>query len=173
MLRRWPLLLAAIVPVGLLVYQIPWVQIRVDWQLQIANTFLRSRLNPVGELPQPQIVSSELDAASPTPAPPTPTQEITPTPIPSSHLLSTPTHEFQGPNNCGPATLAIYLRYYGWEGDQYDISDVVKPVTADRNVNVDELDFYLRTYAGWLNTIYRVGGTVERIKQLVASGIPV
>ena len=176
MLRRWPLFLASIVPVGLLAYQIPWVQLRVDWQLQIANTFIRSRLNPVGELPQPQIVIEGSDveaAASPTRVQGTATPEITLTAIPAYFFLPTPQHEFQGPNNCGPATLALYLRFWGWEGDQDDISDLVKPVTADRNVNIDELDFYLRTYAGWLNTVYRVGGTAERIKQLVASGIPV
>jgi tetratricopeptide (TPR) repeat protein len=173
MFHRWPLMLAAVVPAGLLLYQIPWVQLHVDWRLQVADAFIRSRLNPIGELPQPQILSGSSEPARPTPPPPTPTPEITPTPIPASHRLTAPAHEFQGPNNCGPATLAMYLRTYGWEGDQYNISDVVKPVTADRNVNVDELDYYLRTYAGWLNTVYRVGGTIERIKQFVASGIPV
>ena len=76
-------------------------------------------------------------------------------------------------NNCGPAALTMYLRFWGWEGDQYEISDLLKPTRGDRNVNVEELDYYVRNYAGWLETIYRVGGDVEMIKQFVAAGIPV
>jgi tetratricopeptide (TPR) repeat protein len=67
----------------------------------------------------------------------------------------------------------MYLRYYGWEGDQYDISDLIKPVSGDRNVNVDELDYYVRTRAGAFSTLFRVGGTMDLIKNLLAAGIPV
>jgi tetratricopeptide (TPR) repeat protein len=67
----------------------------------------------------------------------------------------------------------MYLRYYGWSGDQFEISDLLKPARNDRNVNIEELDFYVRNYAGWLNTLYRVGGDIEILKQFVAEGIPV
>ncbi len=67
----------------------------------------------------------------------------------------------------------MYLRYYGWEGNQHDIDEVIKPDRADRNVNVEELDYYVRVYAGWLNVLYRVGGEIETLKALVAAGIPV
>jgi tetratricopeptide (TPR) repeat protein len=40
-------------------------------------------------------------------------------------------------------------------------------------VNVEELDHYVRNYAGWLQTIYRVGGDIDLLKQLIAAGIPV
>jgi tetratricopeptide (TPR) repeat protein len=88
-------------------------------------------------------------------------------------ILNSPAYEKQDINNCGPATLSMYLKYYGWEGDQFTISDLIKPIAQDRNVNVEELDHYVRNYAGWLQTIYRVGGDIDLLKQLVAAGIPV
>jgi tetratricopeptide (TPR) repeat protein len=76
-------------------------------------------------------------------------------------------------NNCGPTSLAMYLRYYGWDGDQFTISDLIKPERTDRNVNVDELAYYVRNYAGWLNVEFRVGGDPDTLKKLIAAGIPV
>lgn len=173
--RIAPIAIVSLVVLAFFIYQIPWVKERVDWRLDIAQTWIGSRLNPVGQLPPPQVVSSEAPAAiDPTLPPlPMPTAQIAPTPLPANVQLTPSAHEVQGPNNCGPATLAMYLRYYGWEGDQYDISDEVKPVSADRNVNVDELEYYIRNFAGWLHTVFRVGGTIERVKELVAAGFPV
>jgi tetratricopeptide (TPR) repeat protein len=67
----------------------------------------------------------------------------------------------------------MYLRYYGWEGDQFDISDVIKPEPPDRNVNIEELAHFSRNYAGWLITQYRVAGDIHLLKTFVANGIPV
>jgi tetratricopeptide (TPR) repeat protein len=50
---------------------------------------------------------------------------------------------------------------------------VIKPDSADRNVNVEELAYFTWNYAGWLNLIYRVGGEIETVKTLIANGIPV
>ena len=88
-------------------------------------------------------------------------------------ICQPPEWERQDINGCGPATLSMYLRYYGWEGNQHDIDEVIKPDRADRNVNVEELDYYVRVYAGWLNVLYRVGGEIETLKSLMAAGIPV
>jgi tetratricopeptide (TPR) repeat protein len=96
-----------------------------------------------------------------------------PTALPASVQLPTPAYELQGPNNCGPATLSLYLKFYGWEGDQYTISEEIKPVSADRNVNIDELVYYAQNWAGWLNSLFRVGGDIELLKALIANGIPV
>jgi tetratricopeptide (TPR) repeat protein len=100
-----------------------------------------------------------------------------PTPIPAQVQLNPPAYDEkrdkQDWNNCGPATLALHLRYYGWQGNQFDISDVIKPTRDDRNVNVEELVYFVRTKSGWLNAEYRVGGNLERLKQLIAAGIPV
>ena len=59
----------------------------------------------------------------------------------------------------------MYLKLYGWQGDQFTISQYLKPERADRNVNIEELTYYVRNYAGWLNAIYRVGGNVGMLKQ--------
>jgi tetratricopeptide (TPR) repeat protein len=81
--------------------------------------------------------------------------------------------EKQDWNNCGPATLAQYLRFFGWEGDQFSISDLLKPERGDRNVNVEELVYFVRNRAGWLQAEFRVGGEIDLLKQFLAAGIPV
>jgi hypothetical protein len=172
-LKRVGLIAAGLVIAGFLLYLIPWVRVRVDWRLQIARTYVQSVLNPAGDLPAPQISVNQTEAPTPSPPAPSPTPQASPTPLPAAASLAAPAYELQGPNHCGPATLAMYLRYYGWEGDQYTISDEVKPISADRNVNVDELIYFARNNAGWLQSIFRVGGTVDLIKQLLVAGIPV
>jgi tetratricopeptide (TPR) repeat protein len=67
----------------------------------------------------------------------------------------------------------MYLRFFGWEGDQETITQVIKPYREDRNVNVEELAYYVRTHAGWLNAQYRVGGDLDLLKSLLAAGFPV
>jgi tetratricopeptide (TPR) repeat protein len=67
----------------------------------------------------------------------------------------------------------MYLHYYGWQGDQFAIADLLKPQREDRNVNVEELAYYVRTQAGWLNVEYRVGGDLTILKRLLAGGFPV
>jgi tetratricopeptide (TPR) repeat protein len=177
----------------LLLYQVPAVQSRLSWRLDIAQTYLRGVANPVEAIPTPEpvfVAPSQVPSPSPTPestqtasplppgtktAIPTLIPSITPTAtaLPDSISLPAPDWVQQDWNNCGPAALTMYLRYYGWGGDQFEISDLLKPARNDRNVNIEELDFYVRNYAGWLNTLYRVGGDIEMLKQFVAEGIPV
>ena len=40
-------------------------------------------------------------------------------------------------------------------------------------MSVEELVAYVRTRVGWLNALFRVGGTVEQLKRLLAAGFPV
>ncbi len=185
--------LLGLVLLGGLVYQIPAVKTRLGWRIDAAGAYLRGVIQPAGAVPTPKsvFVPPTLEAEpSPTPQPsptasplpagtdiPTATPTLLPTPtptaIPESVQLPAPDWVRQDWNNCGPAALTMYLRFWGWEGDQYEISDLLKPARNDRNVNVEELDYYVRNYAGWLETVYRVGGDVEMIKQFVAAGIPV
>lgn len=168
---------------GVLVYQIPWVEQRLSWRIDIAVTYIRGVLKPAGAVPTP-VSSSETilpterstsalrftptltsspiseDDSSPTPTL-SPTIEPSPTPIPEKVELESTYWKKQDWNNCGPATLAVYLNYYGWEGDQFKISAQLKPEREDRNVNVEELDHYTRNYAGWLQTQFRVNGNVD------------
>jgi tetratricopeptide (TPR) repeat protein len=167
----------------LLLYQIPNVKSRVDWGAFVISAYVQGIVNPIGEMPTPMSPTISNTAPPtdtlmpPTPTPilaePTMTSSPSPTPLPPAFSLPAPEWEKQDINNCGPSSLAMYLRYYGWDGDQFDISDIIKPERADRNVNVEELAHYARNYAGWLITQYRVGGDVELLKTFVANGIPV
>jgi len=212
---KWLNFLTAVLPLvffGILVYQIPWVNQRLSWRIDIAKTYIRGVVNPAGAVPTPiraattptvEITSSSTPtpaAIAPTPPdedssqgnvatsgdadtvgdvegvtiiPETATPTQTPTPIPREIELTAPDWEKQDWNNCGPAALSMYLNYYGWEGDQFSISGVLKPQREDRNVNVEELAHYARNHAGWLNTQYRVGGNIDLLKEFVAVGIPV
>ncbi len=180
------LLVCLLIVVGFSVYQIPWVNRVVSWRVDMAVTYIHRLLNPIETLPAP-VVSSVMDTETPTstavPATSTPTPVISPTPtiaptpIPETTILNAPAYDEakdkQDWNNCGPATLALYLRYYGWSGSQYYISDIIKPTRDDRNVNVEELVYYVRNYSGWLKAEFRVGGNLQRIKDLLAAGFPV
>lgn len=193
-MRKFPiskilLILAGLIVLGGVAYQLPPVHSRLAWRVDFALTYLRSVVQPAGDLPtplpQPQVrVTSQAVAAAPSPSPtlseptpltpePTPTPAATPTPIPASAAITPPAWEKQDANNCGPATLAMYLRFWGWEGDQHTIADQVKPQTKDRNVNVEELSSYVLTQAGWLHFQYRVGGDLELLKKFIAAGLPV
>jgi tetratricopeptide (TPR) repeat protein len=173
---------------AILVYQLPPVRQRLDWRLDFAMAYLRGVVRPVGEVPTPlpqpdvRVTSNPTPDITPTrlpllgslplsPTPVTPTPP--PTPIPASISLEAPAWERQDINNCGPASLSMYLNYYGWEGDQLDIASVLKPQRDDRNVNVEELGYYVLTRVGWLHAIYRVGGDLSVLKRLLAAGIPV
>jgi len=180
-------LLAVLALACFLVYQLPPVNQRLAWRLDFAMAYLRGVVHPVGEmptaLPQPAVrvtsnptapVDMEEPSLSPTPLPPTPSIPTpSPTPIPASVSLPAPAWERQDINNCGPATLTMYLRFYGWDGNQFDIAALLKPQRDDRNVNVEELVYYVRTHVGWLTTMYRVGGNLDLLKKLLAAGFPV
>ena len=185
-LAKLGLVLIGLPVAALLLYQIPSVNSRLDWRLDVAQTYLRGVVNPVEamptSLPQPAVAVTLLPTETPTtdltpPATPTkgPTPTVTPspTPLPEAVSLTAPTWEKQTPNNCGPASLALYLRTFGWEGTQEDIAQLLKPQSDDRNVNVEELVYFVRTRAGWLNAEFRVGGDIERLKAFLASGIPI
>ena len=180
------LILIGLLIFAALVYWFPPVNQRLSWRLDFAKAYVRGVVDPVEApptaLPDPQVaVTNQVtDTPTDTPAPTlTPTKISTPTPLPSptplpgSVILDPPRWEYQDINNCGPAALAMYLRYYGWEGDQHVIADQLKPQREDRNVNVEELAYFVRTNTGWLNFKYRVGGDLELLKQFLAAGIPV
>jgi len=192
-LRILILIVIGISIAALLIYQIPRVKRLADYRLNMALTYMEKVFNPVSDLPTPVvsnapdmplpavsvILEAEPDAtAQPSPTPEfTPTPTLVPTPIPDRLQLAPPAYDAvrdkQDLNNCGPATLALHLRYFGWKGDQYDISKVIKISDDDRNVNVEELVYYVRNKTGWLNVEYRVGGDLETLKRIIGAGVPV
>ena len=178
---RFIWIILAVMLLGLAVAQLPPIKSRLSWRLETARAYLRGVIDPVEDLPAPDVtvdtlqrMPTELPTAQPglesqTPKPLLPT----PTPLPVSVQLTPPPYEKQDMNNCGPATLSMFLNMFGWGGDQYAVSDVIKPIPQDRNVNIDELLFYTRNYVGWLRTGFRVGGTVDLLRQFIAAGYPV
>ncbi|MEK7329111.1 MAG: C39 family peptidase, partial [Chloroflexota bacterium] len=90
-----------------------------------------------------------------------------------SVTLKSPKCEKHDINTCGPATLAMYLRFYGWQGTQDDVAKIVHPNQRDKNVRWDEMVYYVKTHAGWLDALFRVGGTVDGLKRFLANGYPV
>jgi tetratricopeptide (TPR) repeat protein len=167
-----------LVVVVVLLMQIPDIGQRLQWRYEVWRTYLRNVIDPVGPLPTP-VPSTPVSTATvrpPTATPPAgqaPTPTPTNSPLPDQMSLRPPEYERQGINNCGPATLAMTLRMYGWEGKQDDIAAIVKPIDADRNVNPEELRYYVLNEAGWLRAEYRVAGDIPLLKRLLAANYPV
>jgi hypothetical protein len=166
----------------ILVLQIPAINGRVAWRYEVAKTYIKNVLHPVGAVPTaiPNPTSTQ-SPATPTPAVTSTVADVTATvpatatlaPPPPQAFLSSPPYEKQTPNNCGPAALSMMLHMFGWTGDQATISDVIKPVNGDRNVNPEEMAYWVHNFAGWLRMEYRVGGDIETLKRLIAASYPV
>ena len=161
--------------------QIPRVKSAASWRLEKFAIYAKNVIDPPGPVPtalpvtsapptQTPLVSATLEVpTSTTTPPPTATLE----PLPAQVSLPSPPYEQQTPNNCGPATLSMAMHLYGWEGDQADIAAQIKPVLQDRNVNPEEMAYYVRNFAGWLNIQYRVAGDLTTLKKLLAARYPV
>lgn len=171
-----------VIAVSLVIYPIPAIKMRVDWRVDVASTYLRSILDPADlaptALPQPllsldrvEVDSTVLNDGTDTGV--NQTIEATPLPLPPKVTLEPPKYEKEIYNNCGPATLTMALRMYGWEGNQDDIASVIKPDEDDKNVNIDELVYYVRNKAGWLSAEYRVAGELDLLKRFLSNGFPV
>jgi uncharacterized protein YvpB len=171
---------AGLLMVALTLSQTPAIKSRLAWRYEVARIYTKNLLHPVGNVPtavpstpQPTIPASPTITLTPdlvdTPVPATPTLA----PPPAQALLASPPYEKQTPNNCGPAALSMMLHMFGWSGDQKTISDVIKPVNGDRNVNPEELWYWVSNYAGWLRLEYRVGGDLVTLKRLIAANYPV
>ncbi len=184
---KFLIFLALVLIGGMALYRWEPINRRLSWQVDVVRTYWRGIIYPANAMPAPLPFTPQATALPPAPSPsPRPATAFTPTvtprpatplpsstPLPENVNLPAPDWEKQDWNNCGPATLTMYLRFYGWQGDQFDISRLVKPAREDRNVNPEELAFYVRTQAGWMNAIYRVGGDLETLQRLLAAGYPV
>jgi tetratricopeptide (TPR) repeat protein len=105
------------------------------------------------------------------PARETPQVAPTPPPAPSSVRLSGLTHWWQTWNNCGPATLAMNLSYFGLRTSQAEAAAAIRPNKEDKNVSPDELAAFAR--AQGLQALARVNGDPDRLRRLLTCGIPV
>lgn len=129
-----------------------------------------------GGLPTPTGTPSPAATASPTTGPTatpsfTPTPSPSPTPLPSKAELTGFRWEQQKFNNCGPASLAVDLSFWGWTGTQDDTAAFMKPNRQDKNVSPIELYNYVSTIG--FNAYIRNNGDVELVKRFIAAGYPV
>lgn len=121
-------------------------------------------------------------SATQEPSTPEPTPTITPTrqPLPERVFLKGVRPEQQRYNNCGPATLSMYLSYYGWVGHlnpdaevpQDHIAPYLKPNREDKNVMPYEMQQYVIEYTDY-DALIRMGGDLQTLKSLLAAGFPV
>src|SRR5690606_12480854 len=81
-------------------------------------------------------------------------------------------HEFQGWNNCGPATLTIGLSHFGWTDNQLTAADWLKPNTEDKNVSPWQMAEFANTFSP-VRAIVRYGGSLPLLKTLLAAGFRV
>lgn len=126
---------------------------------------------------QPGIKESPTPEASPT---------ITPTPLPSTISLDGVVYvdQFNRWNYCGPANLAMALKFWGWKGNRDDIARVIKPGAnepdkpfidrgkTDKNVMPYEMANFVIDETPY-NVLVRYGGDMELIKKLLVAGFPV
>jgi tetratricopeptide (TPR) repeat protein len=119
-----------------------------------------------------------LTSSSPRPAQPdgdSPQPPVTPTPahLPtaSSVDLTGFNHIWQKWNNCGPATLAMDLSYFGLLLDQKDVAAVLKPNRDDKNVSPEEMAEYARSQG--FKALVRANGDFDRLRLLLSNGVPV
>ena len=132
---------------------------------------------PPSPTPLPVAGASEVVAIAVTNVPevaPTVTAEPVATlpPVASQARLEGITHNFQEWNNCGPATLAMALSYFGLRVTQEETAAVLKPNPEDRNVGPSEMAAYVNDHTEF-NALYRANGDQETLKRLMSAGIPV
>jgi tetratricopeptide (TPR) repeat protein len=146
---------------------------------------LATPVTPATALPTPFIMLMPGDDAPPSAAvaaPPsgstaaspaaTAVATATPLPRPTAARLDGFRHQFQTWNNCGPATLAMTLSYFGIQRSQQQTAAILKPDPEDRNVSPYEMVAYVNEQTD-IRAIERTNGSLELLRQLLAQGIPV
>lgn len=81
-------------------------------------------------------------------------------------------HQFQTWNNCGPATIAMALSYFGLNLSQEETAVFLKPNPEDRNVSPYQMAAYVNEQTAFA-ALDRTNGDLETVKRLVANGFPV
>jgi len=138
---------------GVLLYQIPAVNIRLSPRVDDLRSRIKYMLNPPDEAifkPAEGIPVAQISTPTLTPLPPTETSTLPPdvpnatpeptftptvtaTPLPERVILDGVIYVDQHSrwNYCGPANLTMALNFWGWPGDRDDVARVVKPGIQD------------------------------------------
>ncbi|MDH4136817.1 MAG: C39 family peptidase [Anaerolineae bacterium] len=80
-------------------------------------------------------------------------------------------HMWQTWNNCGPATLAMNLSYYGSTLSQADVGAALRLYEDDKNVGPEEMAVFARSQG--FNALMRVNGDADRLRLLLSNNVPV
>ena len=99
--------------------------------------------------------------------PPTPAYR----PVAPSVQLTGLSHMWQTWNNCGPATLAMNLSYYGSSLSQADVGAALRLYEDDKNVGPEEMAVFAR-WQGF-SALVRVNGDADRLRLLLSNDVPV
>lgn len=127
-------------------------------------------LNLAESTPTP-MAALQVELPTATATPPRPAAPETVATLPVSIALDGINHAWQTWNNCGPATLAMNLSYYGGAWTQDEIGAALRHSPDDKNVSPEELGEYAR--AQGFRAIERVDGDADLLRRLISSGIPV
>ena len=199
--RKWLLPAFIVLAVGL--YMTPPIHSRLSWRIEDARTRIVYFLRPPDQAvfrptqqvdvtaiygtTRAQFMQTLTPAATSTPrSGPTARPTITSTPLPPAASLPGVVYVDQHErwNYCGPANLAMALKFWGWEGDRDDIAEVVKPGSndtrddfiqrgfADKNVMPYELVDFVNEHTEF-RALMRYGGDTRLLKGLIAAGFPV
>jgi tetratricopeptide (TPR) repeat protein len=118
---------------------------------------------------QPTVAATA--ATSPASPPPAQASAVTIASAPPAFRLEGFRHQWQTWNNCGPATITMATSHFGRPELQAQAAQFLKPNANDKNVGPDELVAYTRSVG--LSADWRVNGDLNRLKQLIANGVPV
>lgn len=99
---------------------------------------------------------------------PTPIPPDTPTPVSATVLLGPMNHHWQTRNNCGPASVAITLGYFGHWVTQQKVNEQVPA----GSLSPCDIVLYMPQYQ-LMARLYFSPPTSEAIRQLLDNGIPV
>ena len=115
-------------------------------------------------------------ASSPTavPATPMPAPTAKPEAIALATFLEPMSHWFQGWNQCAEESIAMSVSYFGMKLDPNAVTAFLRPnngVKGSKNVESNRIVDYLHSQGMHADAYH--GGTVDRVKRLVAVGVPV
>jgi uncharacterized protein len=107
---------------------------------------------------------SSSSSASIAPAPQAP-------PLPSANRIGPLLFISQTLNNCGPASVAEVLDFYGLHKTQAQVAQVLRPSLPVYGMSLYGVPFYAESVG--MQSIEAVGGTDVLLKALISNGIPV
>lgn len=121
------------------------------------------------------IAPTDAPQATPSPTrPPLPTR--TPVPAPTYVPLKTALlrgfrYERQTFNNCGPATTATLLSFFGRAENQTQVASVMRPNKDDKNVSPGEIAAFAVSLGFGARVV--IGADLAMLRGLVSNGLPV